>query len=263
MIRAREQVGLLQVEMDTFLQSNPARLSVKPYIQNGVPVPDTLVAVTEGIVDPPLGWSVKAAEIIYNLRSALDQLTYQLAWHNRAQSGKTGKPERQTYFPLFDTEPEYESFRDTENGGQKDPLGELSADAIALIERFLPFKPTVGDDPPNTFVRDIRVFSNDDKHKTIRATIQSLGDFGTFQVNCRGCSSTSKHAVWDMGTALQNDAEVLLIVGHGVQPDFQAQIKGHIPVQVTIEKNGTLMPFLSDAVEYVTYLIGHFPGVFT
>jgi hypothetical protein len=257
--RARQQVGHLAVDVQSFLQRNPIHLRVDPHRKAGRQVPGQLVARAKDVRDPPLDWSLRGAEIIYNVRSALDQLVYQLAWANRRTAGKRGRPRGLTAFPIARTEPDYERFRNPEQGG--DPLAELHPDAIATIEHFQPFNPAPAHDPPNQlpFISSI---SNEDKHRVVRPILQTLSDFGMFQTSYDGCDGVNHQVVWDMKSPLKNNATISILHAVNPRPDFHAEIHGHIPVQVTLQGHGPLLLRLSDAVEYVAYVVGKFQRFF-
>jgi hypothetical protein len=74
---------------------------------------------------PPLGISISVGDCIYNLRSALDHLAWQLVFANGSQ------PTERTAFPLCDTADEWRRWWKNKTKGMSDP-------AIALIKSYQP-----------------------------------------------------------------------------------------------------------------------------
>jgi hypothetical protein len=107
---------------------------------------------TVGIVGernlPPPELSVIAGEVVYNLRTALDYLVFQLAF---ADSGEVKKG---TQFPIEDTP---EGFR----GRTRSYLKGVSKEHIAAIESLQPYN-------GHEWLRFLRNVSNADKHKGLQ-----------------------------------------------------------------------------------------------
>jgi len=75
---------------------------------------------------PPLGISIAVGDSIYNLRSALDHLAWQLVLVNGGQPD-----ERRTAFPLYDSPDRWQDWWKSKTKG-------MSAPAIALIKSYQP-----------------------------------------------------------------------------------------------------------------------------
>jgi hypothetical protein len=259
-MRARDQVAHLAVEVQSFLTRHPIPLSVEPYLEDGVAVQGKLVVLAAGVVDPPIDWSLQGAEIIYNTRSALDQLVYELAgryW--RSTPGRTGQPPGRTAFPVVQ-EADYKRIKTRAARGQG-PLAHVASDAIDVIERFQPYNAGGGWDPLNQ-LPFVSSMSNEDKHRVVRPVLQTLGDMGAFQLSYSGCSEVNQHVVWDMEATLEDGALISILSGVNATEDFDAQVTGHIPAHVFIKDHGPLIMCLSDAVEYVAYVIAEFQQFF-
>ena len=79
--------------------------------------------------EPPLAFGVIIGDCLQNMRSALDQLVWQLA----LRAGKRQTPSRQTAFPMCKAR---EEFRSKAAAGR---VADLSADDRAKIERMQPY----------------------------------------------------------------------------------------------------------------------------
>jgi hypothetical protein len=89
--------------------------------------------------------------LFQNIRNALDYLVYELSPPEVRKQGKTA-------FPIHDTERGFET-----DGRQR--IREVTGDALALIERFQPYKRTKP--PSNDLLSVLRRLSNRDKHRLL------------------------------------------------------------------------------------------------
>ena len=116
-------------------------------------------------LNPRIG--IRVGEMVYNLRAALDDLIFSLAWHDGG-SRPEGEHERLLQFPFDDSPKFFEGRRDTMLKG-------LTEDHIALVKRYQPHK---GCD----WTRTLREISNADKHRQITALAGAINtyDFESF-----------------------------------------------------------------------------------
>ena len=75
----------------------------------------------------PIEYSIRLGEIVYNLRSSLDQLIWQLVHANYK------KPSHRNEFPMFDDESRF-------NKAEKTKLAGVSLRALARIKELQPFR---------------------------------------------------------------------------------------------------------------------------
>lgn len=119
--RADEHINGLDVEINTFLDSNIYRAVSEP---NHDGREHSLKIIGP---DPPLRFSVIAGEIIHHCRSALDQLIWQLVVANG------GQPNRQHAFPVCPTNDDFK------NACKSGKIKGISDGATALVESFQPY----------------------------------------------------------------------------------------------------------------------------
>ena len=120
--RAEDGLALLTDEMTRFCRE--LQESVQHEVREDR---DEQVWVYRGETpNAPIEWSIRIGEILYNLRSALDHLAWQLVLAN----GQTPGPH--TAFPIVDREPAWNSRRDRDLRGMSEP-------AIAQIRWLQPY----------------------------------------------------------------------------------------------------------------------------
>lgn len=90
--RAREHLEYLQALVGTFIQEETKRVTVEDDPESGY----RLLVLNEPR-DPPITWNPIIGDVLYNLRSALDHLAFQLVYANNKNPNATG-----TGFPIFD-----------------------------------------------------------------------------------------------------------------------------------------------------------------
>lgn len=252
--RARRQVGHLSVDVAAFQRE--MRLSVEPYVDaSGATLPDHLLVVVRDMGDPPLNWSLQAAEIIYNVRSALDQVVYQLALREHERAGKGGTP-KGTAWPVAHSKEDFEALRSARRGSLKG----VPAEAVTLIEQFQPFPHERW--APRCMLPFITAMSNEDKHRVVRPVLQSFGTGGGFHVLTSGCRNHAEMPVWPVDALVRDGTPVLVLRGYDAGPEFTAEVTGTVSVQVTLGEHGPFLPLLQDAVEWTAHVIGHFTPFF-
>ena len=95
-------------------------------------------------------YSVRFGEILYNLRSALDQLIWQLVHANYKS------PNHRNEFPIFDDESRF-------NNAVKTKLAGVSQQSLARIREMQPFRKN----DKWTALKTLHVFCNIDKHRSV------------------------------------------------------------------------------------------------
>jgi hypothetical protein len=145
--RAYEQAEVLRDLQLAYMEAKP-----RPYHIVTTPNSDFTEHVTQLRYDEPipLELSIIFGEIIYDLRSALDQCVFQLALN------QTGVGQDQTMFPIYDSP---DKFRD--NGQRR--IEVIGDGPRALIESLQPYPERSL--PVHKSLLDLNNFSNADKHR--------------------------------------------------------------------------------------------------
>jgi hypothetical protein len=122
--RAVEHLIALERDMDAWVNSHPYTLAkhFEPKTGEGV-----LTALLRD--DPPLEWSLRVGECLYNFRSSLDQLAFELA-ECYTGSPLPGKVADSSAFPIFGRVPP--------SGKMEDKIGGVHPDAKTIIEGLQP-----------------------------------------------------------------------------------------------------------------------------
>lgn len=182
------------------------------------------VRVTEA---PPAAFGPIIGDIAHNLRSALDQLTWQLALL------RTATPYKRTQFPIFTDPDNY-----AKDGTRL--LQSLEPEHAGFIERLQPYHE---DDPTETLLYGLNVLSNVDKHRemhfansaltgaslTIRMTGGGVG-FGAMQLNFGQFTDGSEVArLHDVVQGVDDEP-----------PQFEIDIQGAFDLGVTDEEGNEL-----------------------
>ena len=121
----------------------------------------------EIIDQPPIDWSVRLAEAIHNLRSALDHVVHQLTLSHM------GYPVENSAFPIFGDARKFQS------EGRSMVRG-VSRDALALIESVQPYQ---SDNPRATALWYIHQIRARDTHSHIPLMPAITGDVYSFTVD--------------------------------------------------------------------------------
>ena len=107
--------------IQAFVKTKPYALRVEFNTQTG----EKRWIIDRVTRNPPLGISIAVADCVYNLRSALDHLAWQLVIANRNQ------PTTRTAFPFCDTPDQWKRWWKSKTKGMSNP-------AIALIKSYQP-----------------------------------------------------------------------------------------------------------------------------
>ena len=98
----------------------------------------------------PIEYSIRLGEIVYNLRSALDQLVWQLVHANYKA------PSHRNEFPIFDDESRF-------NNVVKTKLAGVSQQSLAIIKEMQPFRK----DDKWSALKTVHSLCNIDKHRSV------------------------------------------------------------------------------------------------
>jgi hypothetical protein len=161
--RAVEHYDTLKTEIRAFFDSKPYEVTTE-YESKG----RRHVARIHIKRDPPPVLGLLIGECLYQLRTALDHLAWQLA----SIDGRT--PPETTEFPIFKDRPKYERARDRK-------MGSLPKEAQDLIDGFQPCDPKASGDPAEHPLWLLHRLTNDDKHQRLHLVFSTpLGFDGRF-----------------------------------------------------------------------------------
>ena len=142
--RARASLQSLEADVTAFCRCQE-RLIISQ------PGPGRQSWIYRGHPQVPIDFSVRVGEIVYNLRSALEHLVWQLALANGKNPGKFNK------FPIFRDQLKYSRAIERELKG-------VSPGALSRIETYQPFQRHGG---PGSQLWMLNSISNIDKHKSV------------------------------------------------------------------------------------------------
>lgn len=118
---------------------------------------------------PPLAFGIIAGDCLQNARAALDHLVWQLA----ILAGKQ-KPNRQTSFPVCDTENAWRS------KGTRNKVTSLAAEHRTAVERLQPFQ--IGGAARDHWLWHLNELSRIDKHQILHP-VGAVNDNATFSTH--------------------------------------------------------------------------------
>jgi hypothetical protein len=150
LVRAKKHLRRLKRCTAAYAASKPHKIVSKPKRKKKLNVPN----------GPPLEIAVLAGEIVYQIRSALDHLAFELVKTNPAISTIDPNWEKNTQFPLRTTVPK--TGRPVCRGIFANSLPGISDAAFAIIE---PMQPYHGLGAVNNSLRLLERLSNIDKHR--------------------------------------------------------------------------------------------------
>lgn len=157
--RACEHLEAFEDALPDFRRLQPCDVACEHDVDTG----DKVWRVRGKPLQPPFEWNAIVGDALYNFRSALDHLAWQLVLVNGNQ------PTRRTAFPIFDDPDLYKRSKPSKLKGMSD-------EAKALIEQT---QPCFGRNPHrNKVLTWLEALHNVDKHRhlnlTVAATIGGL-----------------------------------------------------------------------------------------
>ncbi|MGE3191313.1 MAG: hypothetical protein AB7N90_16640, partial [Vicinamibacterales bacterium] len=206
----------------------------------------------------PPNFSLLTGEVLYQLRSALDHLVYQLV------VSKTKEPPTfKSAFPIVgrgtmgkkrwtSAVEEYEACTSRLKDG-------ISPAALKMIDELQPLKRGAAykDDP----LWMLQELNNIDKHRFLHLAVISVSSYGV-SVNVHG---HTYEGTYRPGIAIENGAELgsLLITGGPPFRNEEVRVDGHLTVQVAFddvvgERNVPLIPRLTQLADYVDGVVKAF-----
>jgi len=155
--RAREHIEGLKTEQERWAKDHPQPFAWR--LQDDVE-PDRILGLISQMDDPPGFMSTIVGDIVHNLRSSLDHITWQLVQHGTCTSLKPSD-ETQIQLPIYNTLPEFDANRKRRLPGVLDVQE-------TIVRRYQPYQRGVAAaDHPFAI---LEVLSNTDKHRNIHLT---------------------------------------------------------------------------------------------
>lgn len=191
---------------------------------------------------PPLRWGVMIGEIVHNLRSALDQLVWQLVKLN----GRT--PGKWNYFPIIGKRPQA-GFAGIARGQGKrrGPLWGVSDEALACIERLQPYHGGNG-----RLLGVLERLWNADKHRFLVPTLTAITS--AILLADRYVPNKDAGPVMEITVgrfADEHEAELVVTGLKPTGPDPKVEMKGEPPVDIAFSGG----PGVVDALGEILYFV--------
>jgi hypothetical protein len=149
--RAAEHLETIKAQERIWRESNPCRVWTEPDIQSG-----GKVVWAEVLKPPPITLAPVVGDCLHNLRSALDNLAYELAVaHMKSRMSKSIAED--SGFPLYKTKSGFDRYGEPKIRG-------VHSDAGAIIERLQPYNRENRPGRISTLLL-LSALSNSDKHR--------------------------------------------------------------------------------------------------
>jgi hypothetical protein len=182
------------------------------------------IVVDRGVPDLPASFAARFGDILHNYRGVLDHIAWQLARHGSRWPLKDDRAENAVQFPIYDTRPLFEK-----NLARR--LPGVDPAAINYIRQRYQFD--AGGNPANDALLGLAKLSNDDKHRSLHA---SVGVVKTLQSNVTFIRCLPRHWANPPGRpALKPGTKVthFSVIVTGPNPEMKMEIGP--TVQVIIE----------------------------
>jgi hypothetical protein len=256
--RAKKHIHDLTLAVRAFLDTSPYEVGTRTDPQ----VPDSLTYYVVSIRETPHTISAVIGEILFNLRSALDNLAYQLAIVN----GTTDEPTlRATYFPISEDAAKYKTDSPRKVKG-------MSQAAIQAIDTCRPYK------GGNDALWRLHILNNIDKHRVLVTVGISLHAISANTIFPRGVihlfpsasgiqsrhSAPDKLLLFPENPKLLSKGDILFIDPSGAKTDQRVAFRFDIAFnEPGIVDGEPLLPTLLQLVELVDNTILTFKPLLT
>lgn len=227
--RARELSHELDRELDEWMRSTQ-HVTLRAHI-TGAGAAGILRVVVDHVDSLPLRVSVILGELIHDLRSALDNVAWELAVRNRGH----GAVSRRTSFPICTNETEFDAARTQAR------LEHIAPEHVSVIRDCQPF------DNAQPLAQLARL-SNTDKHRTINFLSMSGEDYREEVHTVRDCSLTDNRSEYPVTHALElapsRELAVVPLAISGPSPLAEAFVRGRI--RVVVETGDDVLGLIGD-----------------
>jgi hypothetical protein len=241
--RAEEHIRALQQREVEFSQANPPsiRLEYDDRLQG-------MKLLVQKICTPPNIISILIGEVLYQLRSSLDHLIWQLIEAN----GNT--PTDRSEFPIFKDSKKFKA------GGAK--IRGVSRTAASIIEVLQPFHSGKGVDDPLWILHNL---NNIDKHRVLLVTVGGFGlTYPGIQISDDVIRfPTPTHLVGVL--RLSTEEDILFFFYPTENREMRVETARPIPTSLVFDRGVTttvkpVIPLLSELAAYVGIIVDKFMG---
>lgn len=219
--RAKHHLETLHAEVKAFLNTNPG-LIVPEFDEGSRRITMTFVAS-----EPPEALGPVIGDVLFNLRSTLDHLAYQLTPKD------LGIDPRTISFPIYDSREEFAAIRKDGEPAPRSGLFKirgLPAGAQEVVERLQPYHGGSPRDQPLWLLNEL---CNIDKHRAVHVAVTNVKS-GMLRIRYPPgsfFSDTPMKAATRSGTLIGS-----IILGQGVAYDPQ-RIKSWTECQIVLEEH--------------------------
>lgn len=235
--RATNQLEALHREVQAFRHS-------EAYLITGKFEPErsSYVFRLRILEEPPLLWGVVIGEITHNLRSALDQLVWQLIKTNNR------RPRGNPTYPILKVPPD-QGFVAFALGTAKcpGPLRGVSSEALALIERTQPYHGGSG-----RLLGTLNRFWNADKHRFLIPTVMAVTAAALNPDRYTANEDVGPVRSFRLGSFTSKYEAELVVVGlEPVGPNPKMEMQGDPPIDIAFSGGPGIVEALGEILYYI------------
>lgn len=219
--RADKQTRLLNREFRAFAEGETRRIAHGPDEETG----DYLFWVEVLKETPVLRWGVRIGEIVHNLHSALDHVTWQLALAHLKRE-PTEEEARDITFPIALSKGAFNSHQVRYHVGRV---------RFELLRPHQPYYRT--NDPATDALAVLKRLSNHDKHRVVQTTVAALSDF-RLEIETHDCEIIDRKDA-PPGVFLEERVELTRIKGRVTGPEPELEGKARLLGRIAF-RDGTV-----------------------
>jgi hypothetical protein len=246
--RAEQHLDELQPKIQAYIERDPYVVSNDPEMENEWMV----VRFGEVREHPDTRWGIRVGELLHDLRSALDNLVWQLVQLNGKQPGDHNQ------FPIYTKAPDkarHRALRGVRGATRIDDmlLGVRPADA-AVIKELQPYLGLHIHRGHKVALASVALFNNIDKHKFVHPAVGISGEGDDAEVERVQGPPPSRIDVHYRLGAMYEGAEVFRWRIIGGTDETVVQMKGGVPFDIAFgHRNATLghLDWMKDRISEV------------
>lgn len=213
--RAEEHLHILGDEIEKWSKSDPCLVLKESNAERG-----NYSFWVEIVKPPPLfRWSLIAGDFSHNIRSALDNMLWELAV---SETGQDPPPKpKSIQFPITDDPDAFEK--------ERYRISCLSADTQARIERAQPYHRLHVELPP--LLGLVRDFNNLDKHRLLNVVVANVQQ-GHLSLTYEGLGNPTLTPEYDLGP-IECRTKVASLSVTPPQPDMDCKYEGAVVISIS------------------------------
>jgi hypothetical protein len=216
LLRANEHLDRLERDSWEFLESEPYRFVGKREAHE-------YVIRLQVLAEPPISLAVTVGDVLFDLRSALDHLVWQLALLKQ-------KPPVGTEFPIFKDEGK---FLRTGRGGGLYKVRGLLPEHQTIIQSLQPY--TRGEDAMSDPLWVLHELTNADKHRTLNMGMSMAEEIG---FNFSFSDLVIKQPIEIIAGPFVDNAVVARVFTVETGPHPKMAVKPHAMFNITFDEGG-------------------------